>query len=153
MRHMKRRELTEEEKLEAARLANAWGAYKRDHAGATQTWLGAEAGIGSQGAVGQYLRGVIPLNLKALVGICRALGVAPRSISSRLSNLVGVVSDDRSEWMGESAGVGRADSFRLTCETASEMRNLAVYRLADERGRLEIDEVIEIVAKRIKGGG
>lgn len=86
---MKRRELTSEEKDEAQRLNAAWLDFKAKNAGATQTWLAAEAGLGTQGAVGQYLRGVIPLNLQALLAICRVIGKEPREISPRLfKNLV-----------------------------------------------------------------
>lgn len=90
MPKMKRRELTEEEKQEAERLSRAWIAYKKDNAGATQTWLGAETGIGSQGAVGQYLRGVIPLNFEALMAICRVIDADPHAISPRLTGLIHV---------------------------------------------------------------
>jgi hypothetical protein len=84
----KRRELTAEEKQDVARLKAAWLAYKDRNEGATQEWLGRETGIGSQGAVGQYLRGVIPLNLPALLSFCRVLGVSPESISPTLTALV-----------------------------------------------------------------
>lgn len=81
---MKRRELTAEERGEAERLNAAWLAYKAKHKGATQTWLAAEAGLGTQGAVGQYLLGKIPLNVEALLAICRVIEADPRSISPRL---------------------------------------------------------------------
>jgi len=85
---MKRRELTREEQLEAERLKAAWESYRAEHDGATQTWLGAESGLGSQGAVSQYLRGVIPLNLQALLAISRVIGADPRVISPRLMEVV-----------------------------------------------------------------
>lgn len=88
MANMKRRELTEEEMTEAERLASAWSAYKAENKGATQTWLGAETGIGSQGAVGQYLRGAIPLNIEALMAFCRVIGADPYFISPRLAERV-----------------------------------------------------------------
>ena len=81
---MKRRELTSEEQAEAGRLNAAWLRYKAQNVGATQTWLAAESGLGTQGAVGQYLRGVIPLNVEALVAICRVIGANPIDISPRL---------------------------------------------------------------------
>lgn len=82
---MKRRELTSEEKEDAARLEQAWKAYKASNKGATQEWLGKASGIGVQSAVGQYLRGIIPLNLEALFAFSKALQVNPRSISPRLT--------------------------------------------------------------------
>jgi hypothetical protein len=94
MSPMKRRELTDEERSEAERLNAAWLSYKGANAGATQTWLGAESGIGSQGAVGQYLRGAIPLNIEALMGICRVIGAEPGRISPRLTSIVTMNFDD-----------------------------------------------------------
>ncbi|CAG4887844.1 S24 family peptidase [Paraburkholderia saeva] len=85
---MKRRELTTEEQQDAARLRGAWTAYKDKNPGVTQEWLARETGLGSQGAVGQYLRAVIPLNLPALLSFCRIMKVSPESISPRLGKLV-----------------------------------------------------------------
>jgi len=85
MANMKRRELDDIELAEAARLRAAWEAYKAANAGATQGWLAAESGLGTQGAVSQYLRGVIPLNLESLMAISRVLGIDPATISSRLA--------------------------------------------------------------------
>jgi phage repressor protein C with HTH and peptisase S24 domain len=85
---MKRRELTAEEVGEAERLKAAWEGYRAQHDGATQTWLAAESGLGTQGAVSQYLRGVIPLNLQALLAISRVVEADPRVISPRLMEVV-----------------------------------------------------------------
>lgn len=85
---MKRRELTAEEKGEAESLAAAWSRYRAENKGATQAWLAAESGLGTQGAVSQYLRGVIPLNVEALVAVCRVIQVDPKSISPRLMKMV-----------------------------------------------------------------
>lgn len=91
-----RRELTAEEKGEAAALNAAWLFYKSENKGANQTWLAAEAGLGTQGAVGQYLRAVIPLNLEALLAICKVIEADPLKISPRLTaNLAEQVSFDR----------------------------------------------------------
>jgi phage repressor protein C with HTH and peptisase S24 domain len=84
---MKRRVLTPEEQQEADRLSRAWLEYKATHKGVTQEWLGAETKLGTQGAVGQYLRGVIPLNIEALVAFARVLEVLPEEISPRLTNI------------------------------------------------------------------
>jgi hypothetical protein len=83
-----RRELTEAENLDAARLREAWAEYKQTNPGVTQEWLGRETGLGSQGAVGQYLRAVIPLNLPALLSFSRVLKVGPETISPRLAKLI-----------------------------------------------------------------
>ncbi|WP_134046500.1 hypothetical protein [Paraburkholderia caballeronis] len=79
-----RRELTAEERAAARRLSDAWALYKAQNPGATQEWLGKETGLGSQGAVGQYLRGAIPLNLKALFAFCRVLAVDPMDIGPQI---------------------------------------------------------------------
>jgi len=85
---MKRRELTTEERAEAERLAAAWSRYRAEHKGATQAWLAAESGLGTQGAVSQYLRGVIPLNVEALAAMCRVMQMDPATISPRLMEKV-----------------------------------------------------------------
>jgi hypothetical protein len=91
---MKRRELTDEEKDEAERLKQAWETYRFANKGATQTWLAAESGLGTQGAVSQYMRGVIPLNVEALAAMCRVLQLDPHTISPRLMKIVQVLPAD-----------------------------------------------------------
>lgn len=90
-----RRQLTPEEQQEAERLSAAWLAYKAENKGANQTWLAAVSELGTQGAVGQYLRGVIPLNLDALLAICRIIKADPQKISPRLASKIdGIPSSD-----------------------------------------------------------
>ncbi|HDR9756488.1 TPA: hypothetical protein ACK3Q6_001634 [Burkholderia cepacia] len=84
MATVEKRPLTDEERAEAARLRAAWTKYKDEHPGATQQWLGSASELGSQGLMGQYLRGIIPLNLKALVSICAQIGARAEEISPRL---------------------------------------------------------------------
>jgi hypothetical protein len=93
-----RRELTHEEAQEAAMLRGAWASYREKHTGATQEWLGSATGLGSQGAVGQYLRGVIPLNLPALLAFSKVLQVKPFVISPRLAKLIGNDSHGAGTW-------------------------------------------------------
>ncbi|MCP3709755.1 hypothetical protein M3I54_22690 [Paraburkholderia sp. CNPSo 3274] len=81
---IQRHELTAEEQQEVARLRAAWESFKANNPGATQEWLGAEAKIGGQSAVGQYLRGVLALNFATLMKLCAVLKVSPSSISPRL---------------------------------------------------------------------
>ena len=83
---MNRRSLTPEEQEEARRLTSLWEEYKAAVPGATQSWLAVASGLGTQGAVSQYLRGVIPLNLQALVSICRVIDADPYYVSPRLMN-------------------------------------------------------------------
>jgi phage repressor protein C with HTH and peptisase S24 domain len=90
---MKRRELTAEERGEAERLKAAWESYRSVHDGATQTWLAAESGLGTQAAVSQYMRAIIPLNLQALLAICNVIEADPRVISPRLMQVVDQVAE------------------------------------------------------------
>lgn len=83
---MNRRPLTPEEQEEARRLTSFWNEYREKNPGSTQSWLALAAGLGTQGAVSQYLRGVIPLNLHALVSICRVIDADPYFVSPRLMN-------------------------------------------------------------------
>ena len=147
---MKRRELTEEEKGEAQRLSQAWLDYKAKHKGVTQEWLGAESGLGTQGAVGQYLRGVIPLNVEALLAMCRVLGVDPRVISPRMANIVDPLLVGAREAVETAGGLG--DLLKLTCETAAELRLLSVYRLAGDDGKAAIDITVERVRRLLNAG-
>lgn len=84
MAGMSRRQLTPEELEEARRLSLLWNDYREANPGSTQSWLALSAGLGTQGAVSQYLRGAIPLNLHALVSICRVIDGDPYYVSPRL---------------------------------------------------------------------
>lgn len=83
---MNRRPLTPEEQEEAKRLASFWNEFRQKNPGSTQSWLASASGLGTQGAVSQYLRGAIPLNLHALVSICRVIDADPYFVSPRLMN-------------------------------------------------------------------
>lgn len=77
---VKKRELTQSEQRACARLREAWRAYQDSHPGATQHWLANETKLGGQSLIGQYLRGFIPLNLKAVTSICSVIGCQPEII-------------------------------------------------------------------------
>lgn len=83
-KQVKRHQPTAEEKAEAARLRAAWEAYKDEHPGASQEWLGRTAGIGGQSAVSQYLRGDLALNFANLVKFASVLKFELSDISPRL---------------------------------------------------------------------
>lgn len=88
----KRRPLTPEEREAARKLSAEWAKF-RDREKATQEWLGRETGLGSQTVVSQYLRGHIPLNLKAILAFCRVLKISPETISPELTQEL-----SRSDW-------------------------------------------------------
>jgi phage repressor protein C with HTH and peptisase S24 domain len=96
-----RRDLTPEELLEAGRLRAAWTLYKANNPGATQTWFAAESGLGTQGAVSQYMRGIIPLNLEALLAMCKVIGVKPSEISPRLTASLNGIAGQEKEPAGQ----------------------------------------------------
>lgn len=77
--------ITDEQKQDAARLSNLWLLFKDNTPGATQEKLAAECGWKTQGAVSQYLRGQIPLNLPALLKFAKALHCEPEHISPTLA--------------------------------------------------------------------
>lgn len=80
-----KRPLTAEEIADAQRLKTAWNGYKRANKGASQEWLSTKTGIGNQSLINQYLNGGIPLNVKALLAICKAIDADPHSISKTLT--------------------------------------------------------------------
>lgn len=80
----KKRPLTEAEKAAAQRLHAAWKKFQEGNERATQKWLSSEAKLGSQSNVGQYLKGHIPLNIKALLSICQVIKADPQSIYPKL---------------------------------------------------------------------
>lgn len=85
MATVEKRPLTVEELADRDRLVAAWNRYKSEHPGASQTWLAEETGLGTQGLISQYFRGVIPLNVRALLAICARIGADPSHISPTLA--------------------------------------------------------------------
>ncbi len=79
-----RRHLTIEEKADAARLQAIWLRQQRI-LGLTQEQVAAECGWTTQGAFNQYLRGRIPLNVRAVLRLAKALQVDAADISPRLA--------------------------------------------------------------------
>jgi hypothetical protein len=139
---MKRRDLTTEEREETRRLANEWEVFRAENKGATQTWLGAETGLGGQSAVSQYLNGVIPLNLTALLAFCRVLNLEPKQISPRLSSMVGDVE------LMQLAGQGNAPISLTAAQTAREQLLLMAYRVGSDTDRTAMDVLAEQILRR-----
>lgn len=129
---MKRRELTPEEKRDAARLREVWAYYQDRNAGATQVWLAQETELGSQGAVSQYLRGVIPLNLDSLLAFSRVLEVRPDQISPALSGKI----------LGAFPGADGGSE--------NERKLLSVYRRLEQRDQLVVLRMAETIATEVE---
>ena len=81
-----RRPLTEAEIGESAKLLDLWHEYQKEHPEASQSWLARQCGWKTQGAAHQYLNGLIPLNLEALIKICGVIGAHPVVVSPRLAS-------------------------------------------------------------------
>lgn len=77
----RRAKVTPETKKEAERLRQLW--ETKSHP--TQQEFGELYEIGNQSAVGQFLRGVTPLSLKAARGFAKGLGVRLEEFSPRLA--------------------------------------------------------------------
>ncbi|MDR0204953.1 MAG: hypothetical protein LBJ40_22710 [Delftia acidovorans] len=73
--------VTDEHRQEALLLADLW--ERLPHT--SQAVFGEQYGIGSQSAVGQFLRGDTPLSLKAAAGFAEGLGCKIRDFSPRLA--------------------------------------------------------------------
>ena len=73
------RQLNNKELADAKLLKAWWSASKRD-LDLTQEKAGALMGGITQGAVGQYLNGIIPLNVEAKLSFAKILKVAPNNI-------------------------------------------------------------------------
>lgn len=78
--------LNEIQLADAARLKHAWNDYKRRTPGTSQEKVAAECGWKTQASFNQYLLGKIPLNLPALLKMCKAMGgINPADISPTLA--------------------------------------------------------------------
>lgn len=93
--------VTEEHKREAARLTELW--ETRIHE--TQQLFGERYGIGGQSAVGQFLRGEVPLSMKAARGFATGLKCQISEFSPRLAR--------EASTLGLVAGEDIADLTRL----------------------------------------
>lgn len=118
-----KRKLTDEEKADAKRLKSAWEAFQKENKGATQEWLAATTKLGTQGLIGQYLNGVIQLNHKALLEICKVIKVNPESISQNLSASLPT--------MGQSDD----SKYHLVYVDDVELRILTLHRQSTESGK------------------
>lgn len=78
----RRAKVTPETKEESARLAQLWATRKHP----SQAEFGEIYSIGNQSAVGQFLRGDVPLSLKAASGFAKGLSCRIDDFSPRLAN-------------------------------------------------------------------
>ena len=97
--NMKRRELTETELADAARLAAIFDARRKQAADSkrklTQESVALSCGWAGQSAFGQYVRGYVPLNLDALLKLSRALNFSPEEVSPSLAATLPAVANSQ----------------------------------------------------------
>lgn len=112
-KELRKAKVTEEHKKEAALLTELWEVRLHE----TQAVFGEKYDIGGQSAVGQFLRGEVPLSLKAARGFARGLNCQIGDFSPRLAKeaaLFGLVSGD--------------DSTDLTKVRRDEMQLILLFR-------------------------
>ncbi|WP_186033473.1 hypothetical protein [Burkholderia gladioli] len=141
MATVKKRPLTSEEIEECRRLAQAWERHKQDNPGASQNWLGQVTGLGGQSLISQYFRGVIPLNVRALLTICKHINADPQAISPRLmsqimpAGLKEILSDVRPAARDAIEAILRAEQAGESDEVFRLV--LRLFPPRDEAGELE----------------
>lgn len=87
----KRYSLTAEQREECARLRSVWDSYREVNPHATQKWLADASGLGVESRFSQFLNAIRPVDLEALLRICRVLDIKPEAISPRLAQLMGPI--------------------------------------------------------------
>lgn len=88
--------VTDEHREEAALLKAIWEVKKPY----TQAEFGEKHEIGNQSAVGQFLRGELPLSMKAALGFSKGLGVPISAFSTRLASEAEVMGQAASNTSG-----------------------------------------------------
>jgi transcriptional regulator with XRE-family HTH domain len=86
-----RRSLTDDELIMSKNLRRIWD-KKKDKLGLTQEKAGYQFGC-TQGAIGHYLNGKIPLNLRAQLKFAQILQVNATDINPRVDFLIGNLSE------------------------------------------------------------
>lgn len=105
------------QKDDAARLAELF-----QRTPLSQEAFGAEFGIGTQGAVSQYLNGLIPLNLTAALRFAKGLGVSVSAFSPTLGKEI--------EWIGNTEGAAMVGALRvLDSPGRAELLNFFEFKL------------------------
>jgi hypothetical protein len=133
----KRRTLNESEQQAAERLAGLWAdkqdKYKESNGRKLSQADGAYLSkIGTQGAFNQYIRGLIPLNAKALVRFAKFFGVPPGDIFPELAGQLEINNKDTQD------GVLDLECTTFALEAmdllySKELRTIQGYRWTAER--------------------
>jgi hypothetical protein len=115
--------VTDEHRREAARLTELWETRLHE----TQAVFGEKYGIGGQSAVGQFLRGEVPLSLKAARGFAKGLQCQISDFSPRLAKEAAEI--------GLVAGADETDLTRLKRD---ELQLVQLYRALHPDQRHEL---------------
>ena len=81
--------ITEETKAESSRLKELWDKHKT----MSQVEFGEVYGVGSQGAMTQFLNGYTPISMKAAIGFAKGLGIDVADFSPRLAKEIIEISE------------------------------------------------------------
>lgn len=124
-----RRELTKEEQAWKSNLVRIWNA-KKDALGLNQEKLADRIGWNSQGTVGQYLTGRIPLNTDAKIKFAKALGVDVSEIDPNLKGLADKLPTNAAEFLG-----AYGEGIKMLSESQQIELAKEILKLATESGR------------------
>lgn len=118
--------MTEEHREEARKLKELWDARTHE----TQALFGERYEIGNQSAVGQFLRGDVPLSLSAARGFAKGLQCQISDFSLRLAKQA----SDLGLWAG-------GDVMDMTKLKKDEFQLVQIYRLltADQKHQLQLE--------------
>ena len=123
----KRRALTEQELLYLERFRAIWN-EKKQALNLTQEMVGHACGWNGQSAFSQYMGGIVPLNIEAVLRLAKVLQVHPADIMPDISELL---------------PEGRGDATAVTKEEkdALELANM-ILELTTER-RVALQSVVQ----------
>lgn len=137
---MRRRALSPEEKEASRRLKNIWEKKKKDlHL--TQEEAAHRCGWNTQAAFYQYLNGIIPLNVEALVKISKVLQVDPSEIYPEHTQRIGIAGrhvleakEDNVVYLSEEAKQLARAWMDLPKESRKVVKKLIVALTAGSKG-------------------
>ncbi|MDP3164389.1 MAG: hypothetical protein Q8N06_02880 [Hydrogenophaga sp.] len=117
---MRKAKVTEENKAEAQRLRDLWN---KRAVKISQAEFGEIYKVGNQSAVGQFLRGVVPLSLNAAKGFAEGLGSQIDEFSPRLAAIASAAGKHAG-----SPGTGPLSAPDLTTLNRAELQLVMMFR-------------------------
>lgn len=133
-----RRELTDIERDNAARLRRVWE-RKRLSLGLTQEKVAHACGWSTQGAFGHYLQGKNPLNIDAVFRLARVLEVDPRDIMPELHEML----------VSFFPEIGGAESSLPVSDEV--MRVAMAIQALPPKDRASLSKIVDALAQQVGG--